>query len=286
MRLPDFRTITYLIFFCATRLLMFYPNVFLTALIRAQYYRETISRHQARTIYDARVTAPASARNGVAHAASNGPTRNTFVESGSHAGGSVNSGTHTKAADVGGGGLVDWAMWPLWTTIDALKWAGGTVNEVAVAPVIRLASPWGLGGSILTTAKAITPQRARDLARVVGNGLLNAAGLARTPAGGAFLQTSGRAAGSLSMAVSSPAGRQFLVDSATGFVKLAEALDTPEAKNAIRQGAVVVARAMDALASRDSKIFVKVRRLVVRRNGGFRQRQNVNCVRSIWSFKF
>ncbi|CAN0410875.1 unnamed protein product [Ectocarpus sp. 12 AP-2014] len=157
----------------------------------------------------------------------------------------------------GGGGLLDWALWPLWGTIDALKWAGGTVNEVAVAPVIRMASPWGLAGSVLTTVKAFTPQRARDLARVVGNLGLNSAGLVQTPAGVELLRSSGRATGSLSTAVSSPAGRQFLLESATGLVKLAEALDTPEAKNFIQQGAVVAARGMDALASRHTKIFVK-----------------------------
>ncbi|CAB1117670.1 unnamed protein product [Ectocarpus sp. CCAP 1310/34] len=157
----------------------------------------------------------------------------------------------------GGFGLLDWALWPLWGTIDALKWAGGTVNEVAVAPVIRMASPWGLVGSVLTTVKAFTPQRARDLARVVGNFGLNAAGLVQTPAGVELLRSSGRATGSLSTAVSSPAGRQFLLESATGLVKLAEALDTPEAKNFIQQGAVVAARGMDALASRHTKIFVK-----------------------------
>lgn len=158
----------------------------------------------------------------------------------------------------GGGGLLDWALWPVWGTIDALKWAGGTVNEVAVAPVIRMASPWGLAGSVLTAVKAFTPQRARDLARVAGNFGLNAAGLVSTPAGGEVLRSTGRAAGSLSMAISSPAGRQFLLESATGLVKLAEALDTPEVKNFIQQGAVVAARGMDALASRHTKIFVKV----------------------------
>lgn len=156
------------------------------------------------------------------------------------------------------GGLLDWALWPVWGTIDALKWAGGTVNEVAVAPVIRMASPWGLAGSMLTAVKAFTPQRARDLARVAGNFGLNAAGLVNTPAGGEVLRSSGQAAGSLSMAVSSPAGRQFLLESATGLVKLAEALDTPEVKNFIQQGAVVAARGMDAMASRHTKIFMKV----------------------------
>ncbi|CAN0080441.1 unnamed protein product, partial [Hapterophycus canaliculatus] len=137
-------------------------------------------------------------------------------------------------ASNGGGGLLDWALWPLWGTINALKWAGGTVNEVAVAPVIRLASPWGLAGSILTTIKAYTPQRARDLARIAGNFGLNAAGLLAAPAGGKVLRSTGRATSSLSMAVSSPAGRQFLLESATGMVKLAEAMDTPEAKNFIQ----------------------------------------------------
>ena len=158
---------------------------------------------------------------------------------------------------------MDWALWPLWGTIDALKWAGGTVNDVAVAPVLRLANPWGLAGSMLSTVQAFTPQRARDLARVVGNGMLNAGGLARTQAGAAFLRAGGRAAGSLDLVVSSPAGRQLLVDTATGMVKLAEALDTPEAKNAIQQGAVVLARGADVLASRHAKIFFKVGRYLV-----------------------
>lgn len=157
------------------------------------------------------------------------------------------------------GGLLEWALWPVLGTIDALKWAGGTVNDVAVLPVMRMASPWALAGSALTAVKAFTPQRARDLARVAGNLGLNAAGLAHTPAGGELLRSGGQAAGSLSMAVSSPAGRQFLLESATGVVKLAEALDTPEAKNFIKQGAVMAARGMDALGSRHAKIFVKVR---------------------------
>lgn len=197
-----------------------------------------------------RRAASANAPNGATPAAGTRPSSNSGNIS--NTGGDDDDGS-------GGGGLIDWALWPLWGTIDALKWAGGTVTEVAVAPVVRLASPWGLAGSMLTKAKAFTPQRARDLARVAGNGIVNTIGLVRTPAGGALLQASGRATGSLSMAVSTPAGRQLLVDSATGFVKIAEALDTPEAKNAIRQGAVVVARGMDALASRHSKIFVKVR---------------------------
>ena len=161
--------------------------------------------------------------------------------------------------------LLDWALWPVWGTIDALKWAGGTVNEVAVAPVIRLASPLGLIESTLTAVASLTPQRARDLARVVGNFGVNAAGLAQTTAGGALWRSWGQAVGSFSMAASSPAGRQFLVDSATGFVKLAEALDTPESKNCIQQWAVMGARGLDALASRHSKIFVKVRREAARR---------------------
>ncbi|CAM9136197.1 unnamed protein product [Scytosiphon promiscuus] len=187
------------------------------------------------------------------------PSLATGDSAGAQNGGNLHPATEAigEGASGGGGGLLDWALWPLWGTIDALKWAGGTVNEVAVAPVIRLASPWGLAGSILTTVKAYTPQRARDLARIAGNLGLNGAGLVATPAGGQVLRSTGRATSSLSVAISSPAGRQFLVESATGLVKLAEAMDTPEAKNFIRQGAVVAARGMDALASRHTKIFVK-----------------------------
>ncbi|CAM9723329.1 unnamed protein product [Ectocarpus sp. 6 AP-2014] len=235
------------------------------------------SRSQPRSIdgansrppYTGPTAGPARAPN-AANAATTTTTIPVQNRAGVGVGGGYGGGLHPRANGVGagvasnnrndcggGGGLLDWALWPLWGTIDALKWAGGTVNEVAVAPVIRMASPWGLAGSVLTTVKAFTPQRARDLARVVGNFGLNAAGLVQTLAGVELLRSSGRATGSLSTAVSSPAGRQFLLESATGLVKLAEALDTPEAKNFIQQGAVIAARGMDALASRHTKIFVK-----------------------------
>lgn len=166
------------------------------------------------------------------------------------------------AVEAPGGGLLEWALTPVRSVIGAVKWAGASVNDVAVAPVMRLASPSALAGSLLTTLKAYTPQRARDLARVVGNVLVNFAGLARTPAGLELLGSTGRAAGSLSKAASSPAGRQFAVDYASGFVKMAEALNTPEVKAAIQQGAVVMARGMDLLADSRSKIFLQVRKTV------------------------
>lgn len=171
----------------------------------------------------------------------------------------VTLGNPQVGVDGAGGGLLDWALSPVRGVIGAVRWAGASVNDVAVAPVMRLASPWGLAGTLLTTLKAYTPQRARDLARIVGNGLLNFAGLARTPAGSEVIRSAGHAAGSLSMAVSSPAGRQFAVDYATGFVRVTEALNTPEMKAAIQQGTVVIARGIDLLADRRSKIFLQVR---------------------------
>ncbi|CAM9375991.1 unnamed protein product, partial [Choristocarpus tenellus] len=111
--------------------------------------------------------------------------------------------------------------------------------------------------SLFGTVKGLTPQRARDLARVVGNATFNAAGLTQTPSGRCFMTANGQATRSFASAVSSPAGRQFVLDYAAGFVKVAEALDTPEAKDAIQQGAVVVARLMDLLSSRHTKIFLQ-----------------------------
>lgn len=192
----------------------------------------------------------------------------TVAETGAYA---LGGGTPTKlpvpttnnGSGGGGGGVVDgllsWAMWPLWGTIDALKWAGASVNEVAVAPVMRFAGPSAIAGNLLTRLKAYTPQRARDLGRIAANTVRNLAGLVHTEAGGEVLKSSGLATGSLAMAVSSPAGRQLTVEAVTGLVKLAEALDTPEAKNAIRQGTVVVARGMDLFASRYAKVFFQVR---------------------------
>lgn len=165
-------------------------------------------------------------------------------------------------------GLLSWALAPIWSVLGAVRWAGASVNDVAVAPFIRLTSPWGLAGSLLTALKAYTPQRARDLSRVMGNVVLNFAGLVRTRAGSKLIRSTGRAAGSLSTAVSSPAGRQLVVDFATGYVKLAEALDTPEFKAAIQQGAVVVARGVDLLADRRSKMFFQASPAHTRRWGG------------------
>jgi hypothetical protein len=40
-------------------------------------------------------------------------------------------------------GVVGWALSPVWMGLDALMWAGQTLNDKAVAPVVRYASPSG-----------------------------------------------------------------------------------------------------------------------------------------------
>ena len=40
-------------------------------------------------------------------------------------------------------GIIGWALSPMWMGVDALRWAGQTVNDKALAPVVRYASPAG-----------------------------------------------------------------------------------------------------------------------------------------------
>ncbi|CAM9117465.1 unnamed protein product, partial [Discosporangium mesarthrocarpum] len=148
-------------------------------------------------------------------------------------------------------------LWPVWGTIDALKWAGQTVNERAVAPVVRYARPMGWVDAFISTVKGLTPQRARDLARVVGNATFNAAGLTQSKAGMDLLLASRRVMGSFACAGSSPAARQAVLESGALFVKVAKVLAKPEAKDALQQGTLFLASILDVFASRHTKIFLQ-----------------------------
>eukprot|EP00953_Heterococcus_sp_UTEX-ZZ885_P038102 19559-Heterococcus_DN1.PRE.3 len=126
-----------------------------------------------------------------------------------------------KEKKEGGGGLLGWALQPVWMGLDALKWAGQTVNDKAVAPVVRYASPMGWASYLFDAVKNLTPQRARDLARIFGNATFNAVGLTQTPAGGKLRSAALRSVDTFASMISAPTGRQLVIDGAAGFVKLA-----------------------------------------------------------------
>ncbi|KAG5191076.1 hypothetical protein JKP88DRAFT_297164 [Tribonema minus] len=170
-------------------------------------------------------------------------------------------------------GVLGWALSPMWMTIDALKWAGQTVTDKAVAPVVRYASPAGWAAYIFDAVKNLTPQRACDLARIFGNATFNAVGLLHTPSGrqvtaclraaasftraGRTRAAAARVVDALATTVSAPAGRQLVIDGAATFVKVAEALSTLEAKDAMQQCAVAAARFFDVLASPEAKVLLQ-----------------------------
>ncbi|CAM9614458.1 unnamed protein product, partial [Phaeothamnion confervicola] len=146
---------------------------------------------------------------------------------------------------------------PVWIGVDALQWAGKAVADNAVAPIVRYTSPLGWVSYFFDGLKDMTPQRARDLARIFGNALSNAVGLVQTPGGSKVVAAHAQVVDSFVTAASSPEARQLVIDGAAAFVRIAEALDTPQAKGAVQQVAVVVARLVDVLASRESKIFLQ-----------------------------
>lgn len=154
-------------------------------------------------------------------------------------------------------GLLGWALSPLWMGIDALKWAGQTVNDQAVAKVVRYASPMGVANHLFDAVKNLTPQRARDLARIFGNATFNLVGLTQSKAGTKLRISSARSVDTFVSTVSAPAGRQLVIDAAATVVKVAAALDTPETKDAIQQLVVLTARFFDVLASTEAKAFLQ-----------------------------
>ncbi|CAM9303912.1 unnamed protein product, partial [Sphacelaria rigidula] len=101
---------------------------------------------------------------------------------------------------------MDWALWPLWGTVDAVKWAGASVNEVVVAPVMRYAGPAAIAEILWDRFVEWTPQRARDIGRIYKNGAINVAKIWKTAEGTEVLRSASAATSSLAMAVSSPAG--------------------------------------------------------------------------------
>ena len=66
----------------------------------------------------------------------------------------------------------------------------------------------------------LTPQRARDLARIFGNATFNAVGLTQTPAGNKLRSAALRSVDSFASMISAPTGRQLVIDGAAGFVKV------------------------------------------------------------------
>ncbi|CAM9468303.1 unnamed protein product, partial [Chrysoparadoxa australica] len=172
-----------------------------------------------------------------------------------------NYGNGSEEGKEGGGeGLGDvvvgWALAPVWGVLDALKWAGQTVNDKAVRPVVRSVSPAGWAGYLLNSLKNMTPQRARDLARIFGNATMNIIGLTKTEAGAEWRGAAVTAIDSFSGMISTKQGRDLVIDGATGLVKLADALNTPQTKDAVHQGALVLARVADLAASNESKAFM------------------------------
>lgn len=156
--------------------------------------------------------------------------------------------------DGGSGGvgrqLWSWALSPLWGGVQGLKWAGRTLHQAALGPAM---------GCVANTAKALTPQRTRDLARLLTSFTLNGVGLARTPETSALLVDGVRVLKSFLTMSSSPEGRQFVVEASTGLRKLWKVLGSKEAKACVQQGTIILARGMDALSSPHAKILLQVR---------------------------
>mmetsp|Transcript_20832 Transcript_20832/g.30879 ORF Transcript_20832/g.30879 Transcript_20832/m.30879 type:complete len:433 (-) Transcript_20832:141-1439(-) len=154
-------------------------------------------------------------------------------------------------------GLVNWALSPVWMGLDALKWASQTVNDQAVAPAIRYASPIGWAAYFFNIIKDLTPQRARDLVRIFGNATVSFVDLLQIPDGEKFRNAFLKVIDTFITTLSSYKGRQLVIDGTATVVKIAEALDTPETKAAVQQGAVVMARFFDVLASEETKNFLQ-----------------------------
>jgi hypothetical protein len=158
-----------------------------------------------------------------------------------------------RGADHNDGGVVGWAIH---MGLSALMWAGQTVHKRAVVPVVKTASPLTMfwANYMFQGVASLTPQRAKDLARILSNALCNTVSLWwNTEAGVDARTATAWAVDRVAATASAPAGRRLVIDGAAGLVKLAEALDTPEAKDAIQQGAVVASQFFQLLASEECR---------------------------------
>lgn len=141
---------------------------------------------------------------------------------------------------------------------DAVRWATTKVDATVVSPVAQLlaqsvANPYVLSVLIWDRLKRMTPQRARDLTRLLSTALGNALGVLGAERAKQLAGTASRLQDQFVHASVSRPGREVVLNSVATASRVAQALSTPESKQATRQLFSTVQSIVDFFASPEGR---------------------------------
>ncbi|KAE8886983.1 hypothetical protein PF005_g12814 [Phytophthora fragariae] len=145
--------------------------------------------------------------------------------------------------------------------VDAVRWATMKVDESVVNPVAsRLASsvanPAVLSFLLWDRLKTLTPQRARDLTRLLATALANALGVFGAERGQRLGASTKQLQEDFARAASSRSGRDVVLNGVATVAKVAQALNTPETKAATQQLFQTLQSVVDFFASDDGRRII------------------------------
>ncbi|TYZ58320.1 hypothetical protein PybrP1_000018 [[Pythium] brassicae (nom. inval.)] len=137
---------------------------------------------------------------------------------------------------------------------DAVRWATSKVDEKVVNPVATrlatsVANPHVLSFLIWERIKKMTPQRARDVTRLLSTAVANALGVLGAEKGKALTGSAKKLQDEFVNAAVSRQGRDVLLNTVATASKVAQALNTPETKVATTQVFEALQSLIDFFAS-------------------------------------
>ncbi|POM68353.1 Hypothetical protein PHPALM_15499 [Phytophthora palmivora] len=145
--------------------------------------------------------------------------------------------------------------------VDAVRWATTKMDETVVNPVAArladsVANPAVLSFLLWDRLKTLTPQRARDLTRLVATALANALGVFGAERGQQLGASTKQLQQDFVRAASSRSGRDVVLNSVATVAKVAQALNTPETKAATQQLFQTLQSVVDFFASDDGRRII------------------------------
>ncbi|KAF1330518.1 hypothetical protein FI667_g5163, partial [Globisporangium splendens] len=140
----------------------------------------------------------------------------------------------------------------------AVRWATSKVDESVVNPVTTrlvnsVANPYVMSYLIWDRIKKLTPQRARDVTRLISTAIANAVGVLGAEQGKALTHTTKKLQDEFVAAAVSTKGRDVILNTIATASKVAQALNTPETKVATTQVFETLQSLIDFFASPEGR---------------------------------
>ena len=158
--------------------------------------------------------------------------------------------------------LGDVIYYPFRTSLGVWQWASHNVEENVIAPVANrisssMINPTNLSIVLWNYIKSMTPQRARDLTRIISIAITNSLGLLQADESLTFSRMNKQLREDTAKFISSEHGQTLVVDSVACISKTAAALNTPEMKIAGAQVTKTILDSLELIASKEGQQVIQ-----------------------------